>query len=87
MIGRGEDEDISPLRNTKPGDQADLEFAPEDENSTVVDKTLRNDRPIYVKVHKEHLAVDTLIYYDIPYELDRVGIFSLLEVMAVINVV
>ncbi|KAK7193833.1 hypothetical protein DPSP01_011890 [Paraphaeosphaeria sporulosa] len=28
-------------------------------------------QPTYVKVHKEHLAVDTLVYYDIPYEVDR----------------
>ncbi|KAL1599569.1 hypothetical protein SLS60_007372 [Paraconiothyrium brasiliense] len=28
-------------------------------------------QPTYVKVSKEHLAVDTLIYYDIPYEVDR----------------
>ncbi|KAF2686525.1 hypothetical protein K458DRAFT_429526 [Lentithecium fluviatile CBS 122367] len=28
-------------------------------------------QPTYVKVHKEHLAVDTLLYYDIPYEIDR----------------
>jgi hypothetical protein len=26
----------------------------------------------YVKVSKEHLAIDTLLYYDIPYEVDRV---------------
>jgi hypothetical protein len=30
-------------------------------------------QPTYVKVHKEHLAVDTLHYYDIPYEFDRVS--------------
>ncbi|PVI07086.1 hypothetical protein DM02DRAFT_649030 [Periconia macrospinosa] len=28
-------------------------------------------QPTYVKVHKEHLAIDTLVYYDIPYEIDR----------------
>ncbi|KAF9740912.1 hypothetical protein PMIN02_002621 [Paraphaeosphaeria minitans] len=28
-------------------------------------------QPTYVKVHKEHLAIDTLVYYDIPYEVDR----------------
>ncbi|KAF2467711.1 uncharacterized protein BDR25DRAFT_291688 [Lindgomyces ingoldianus] len=27
--------------------------------------------PTYVKVHKDHLAIDTLIYYNIPYEIDR----------------
>lgn len=31
-------------------------------------------QPTYVKVHKEHLAVDTLVYYDIPYEIDRVSL-------------
>ncbi|KAF2264599.1 hypothetical protein CC78DRAFT_544098 [Lojkania enalia] len=28
-------------------------------------------QPTYVKVHKDHLSVDTLVYYDIPYEYDR----------------
>ncbi|KAF2189665.1 hypothetical protein K469DRAFT_700914 [Zopfia rhizophila CBS 207.26] len=28
-------------------------------------------QPTYVKVHKDHLAIDTLLYYDIPYEFDR----------------
>lgn len=28
-------------------------------------------QPTYVKVHKDHLPVYTLIYYDIPYEIDR----------------
>ncbi|KAF1968374.1 hypothetical protein BU23DRAFT_572450 [Bimuria novae-zelandiae CBS 107.79] len=28
-------------------------------------------QPTYVKVSKEHLAIDTLHYYDIPYEVDR----------------
>ncbi|KAF2869822.1 hypothetical protein BDV95DRAFT_596127 [Massariosphaeria phaeospora] len=27
-------------------------------------------QPTYVKVHKDHLATDTLLYYDIPYEFD-----------------
>ncbi|KAF2471993.1 uncharacterized protein BDR25DRAFT_302804 [Lindgomyces ingoldianus] len=27
-------------------------------------------QPTYVKVHKDHLAIDTLLYYDIPYEVD-----------------
>lgn len=30
-------------------------------------------QPTYVKVSKEHLAIDTLLYYDIPYEVDRVS--------------
>lgn len=30
-------------------------------------------QPTYVKVHREHLAVDTLLYYDIPYEVDGVS--------------
>lgn len=30
-------------------------------------------QPTYVKVHKEHLSVETLLYYDIPYEIDRVS--------------
>ncbi|KAF2842447.1 hypothetical protein M501DRAFT_1013790 [Patellaria atrata CBS 101060] len=28
-------------------------------------------QPTYVKVHKDHLSVDTLAYYDIPWEYDR----------------
>jgi hypothetical protein len=31
-------------------------------------------QPTYVKVSKEHLAIDTLVYYDIPYEVDRVSL-------------
>jgi hypothetical protein len=27
-------------------------------------------QPTYAKVHKDHLLVDTLLYYDIPYEID-----------------
>lgn len=27
-------------------------------------------QPTYVKVHKQHLAIDTLVYYNIPYEID-----------------
>ena len=29
-------------------------------------------QPTYVKVHKDHLSIDTLVYYDIPWEYDRV---------------
>jgi len=28
--------------------------------------------PTYAKVHRDHLSIDTLIYYDVPYEFDRV---------------
>ncbi|OCK85957.1 hypothetical protein K432DRAFT_399833 [Lepidopterella palustris CBS 459.81] len=28
-------------------------------------------QPTYVKVHKDHLSIDTLTYYDIPWEYDR----------------
>ncbi|EMD00699.1 hypothetical protein BAUCODRAFT_127820 [Baudoinia panamericana UAMH 10762] len=28
-------------------------------------------RPVYPKVHRDYLSVDTLIYYDIEYEIDR----------------
>jgi hypothetical protein len=28
-------------------------------------------QPTYVKASKEHLAIDTLLYYDVPYEVDR----------------
>ncbi|KAI6893449.1 hypothetical protein KC334_g12779, partial [Hortaea werneckii] len=27
--------------------------------------------PTYAKVHRDYLSIDTLIYYDIPYEFDR----------------
>lgn len=30
--------------------------------------------PVYAKIHRDYLSVDTLIYYDIPYEYDRVGL-------------
>ena len=33
---------------------------------------LNRRRPTYVKVHKKYLSVDTLRYYDIPWEYDRV---------------
>ncbi|KAJ4305064.1 hypothetical protein N0V90_000594 [Kalmusia sp. IMI 367209] len=36
------------------------------------DPMRKNQQPTYVKVHKEHLSIDTLLYYDIPYEIDRV---------------
>ena len=29
-------------------------------------------QPTYPKIHRDHVAVDTLVYYDIPYEYDRV---------------
>lgn len=29
--------------------------------------------PTYAKVHRDYLSIDTLIYYDIPYEFDRVS--------------
>jgi hypothetical protein len=29
--------------------------------------------PTYVKVHRDHLSIETLVYYDLPYEVDRVG--------------
>lgn len=31
-----------------------------------------NRAPVYPKVHRDYLSVDTLIYYDIPYEFDKV---------------
>ncbi|TKA28695.1 hypothetical protein B0A50_03022 [Salinomyces thailandicus] len=27
--------------------------------------------PVYAKVHRDYLSIDTLIYYDVPYEFDR----------------
>ncbi|KXL46255.1 hypothetical protein M433DRAFT_153764 [Acidomyces richmondensis BFW] len=30
-----------------------------------------NRAPVYPKVHRDYLSVDTLIYYDIPYEFDK----------------
>lgn len=34
----------------------------------------RDRAPVYAKVHRDYLSVDTLIYYDIPYEVDRVSL-------------
>ncbi|KAL1637269.1 hypothetical protein SLS58_009360 [Diplodia intermedia] len=31
----------------------------------------QNHKPNYVKVHREHLSLDTLFYYDLPFEFDR----------------
>lgn len=32
------------------------------------------DKPTYVKVHKDHLAIETLTYYDLPWEWDIVSL-------------
>lgn len=38
--------------------------------------------PTYVKVHKDHLDVETLMYYQMPYERDRVGLhFRLAQIL------
>ncbi|KAL1626535.1 hypothetical protein SLS54_002697 [Diplodia seriata] len=31
----------------------------------------QDHKPNYVKVHREHLSLDTLFYYDLPFEFDR----------------
>ena len=33
-----------------------------------------NRAPVYAKVHRDYLSVDTLRYFDIPYEYDRVSL-------------
>jgi len=33
----------------------------------------RSSAPVYAKVHRDYLSVDTLLYYRIPYEFDRVS--------------
>lgn len=43
------------------------------------------NQPTYVKVHREHLAVETLNYYEIPYEVDRVSFHSGSQDSHVIN--
>ena len=57
----------------KPEEQAKLQ---QQQGMTPLNPLRLAHQPTYVKVHKEHLAVDTLLYYDIPYELDRVRIYT-----------
>lgn len=33
----------------------------------------RNYKPTYVKAHRKHLSLDTLFYYDLPFEFDNVS--------------
>lgn len=43
--------------------------------------------PVYAKVHTEHMAIETLEYYDIPWEYDKVGeTRSLFDGIALISV-
>jgi hypothetical protein len=43
--------------------------------------------PVYAKVHTEHMAIETLKYYDIPWEYDKVGeTRSLFDGIALISV-
>ena len=39
--------------------------------TTTIEK-FRSSAPVYAKVHRDYLSVDTLRYYEIPYEYDRV---------------
>lgn len=59
----------------KPEDQTRVSVHLQ-QGSTPLNPLRLTHQPTYVKVHKEHLAVDTLVYYDIPYEIDRVGLQS-----------
>ncbi|KAF2272605.1 uncharacterized protein EI97DRAFT_206846 [Westerdykella ornata] len=53
----------------KPEEQAKLQ---QQQGMTPMNPLPRlTHQPTYVKVHKEHLSIDTLHYYDIPYEIDR----------------
>lgn len=33
----------------------------------------KSSAPVYAKIHRDYLSVDTLRYYEIPYEYDRVS--------------
>ncbi len=41
--------------------------------TTMVRQNLGPARPTYAKIHRDFLSIDTLTYYDIPYEYDRVS--------------
>ena len=45
----------------------------EHKKKTKVTHTINFQQPTYPKVHKDYLSVDTLIYYNLPYEYDRVS--------------
>lgn len=40
--------------------------------TTTVEKW-RSSAPVYAKIHRDYLSIDTLRYYEIPYEYDRVS--------------
>lgn len=50
----------------------------EDQSKTSVrsrpNSPVRNYRPTYVKAHRKHLSLDTLFYYDLPFQFDDVSI-------------
>jgi len=52
----------------KPDEAAKLQ-----QGMTPVNPMRLGHQPTYVKVRQEHVAVETLIYYGIPYEVDRVS--------------
>lgn len=40
--------------------------------TTTVEKW-RSSAPVYAKIHRDYISIDTLRYYEVPYEYDRVG--------------
>lgn len=50
-------------------DREKIKSAEDGDNSTMLERK-SHGRPTYVKVHRDHLSVDTLLYYDIPWEYD-----------------
>lgn len=41
--------------------------------TTTTTEEWRTAEPVYAKIHRDYLSIDTLRYYDVPYEYDRVG--------------
>lgn len=65
--------------------KTEVNHNPQNTSSTTSRTTIHEDRinifrppqsPVYPKVHKNYLATETLKYYDLPWEYDRVSRFS-----------
>lgn len=41
--------------------------------TTTIEKW-KSSAPVYAKIHRDYLSIETLRYYEIPYEYDRVSI-------------
>lgn len=47
--------------------------------TTTVERWKASGKPVYPKVHRKHCSVNTLKYFDVPYEIDRVSACNILE--------